>query len=242
MGRGLSADAAAHYLSDPNSYSDVMWPQLSEGHSVWTDSAENLISNRTGAAGAAVQVAQNAALPVVSYDRIAWQSPDTSPSCYTLKCSGSEVPVRLSPAGMTVSYVRVSGDGVMYAGRDSTSAPWVLYYARPSGERPTLVTPWIDLTPAKDSMSVRRKSSLRLGGVMGDPGGLYLAGRTIKLQISADYGDTWKTAVTPTTDSHGKVSKKLKLNRRGTFYYRWRSSAGGGYDASNSNTLIVRVR
>ena len=179
---------------------------------------------------------------MVSYDRIAWQSTDASPSCFTLKRGGSEVPVRLSPVGMAVSKVRVSGDGVMYAGRYSSSDPWILYYARPSCELPASVTPWIDLTPAKKSVRIKRKSSLRFGGVMGDPNGRPLARRTIDLQASANYGRTWKIASRLTTDSNGRVSRKLKLNKRGTFYYRWRSSAGGGYYASNSNTIIVRVR
>jgi hypothetical protein len=242
LGRGLSTDAAVHALSDPYPFSDFIEPQLSEGHSVWTDTAGHLISNRTGAAGAEVQVAQDAALPVVSYDRIAWQSTDASPSCYTLVRGGSEVPVRLSPVGMAVSNVQVSGDGVMYAGQYSTSDPLVLYYARPSGELPALVTPWIDLTPEKKSVNIKRKSSLRFGGVMGDPDGSPLARRTIKLQVSSNYGRTWKIVSTLTTGTSGRVSKKLKLNKRGTFYYRWRAPASDGYTASNSNVLIVHVR
>jgi hypothetical protein len=238
LGRGLRADTTAHELSDPHPHSDVITPQLSGTHAVWVDSSGHLFSNWHSVAGEEVQVAQDATTPVVSSDRIAWAGTDSSPGCYTLTRGTSSSSVRLSPAGMTVSGVQISGERIMYAGHYSARDPWVLYYAYPNT---VPVTPWIDLKPSKRSVAVKRNRTLQLTGVMGDPNGIYLK-KPIKLLVSSNYGTTWKTLVTLSTDSRGEVSKKLKLNKRGTFYYRWRAPASDGYTASNSNVLIVHVR
>jgi hypothetical protein len=139
---------------------------------------------------------------------------------------------------MTVSGVQISGERILYAGRYAANDPWVLYYAYPS---PVPITPWIDLKPSKHSVAVKRNRTLQLTGVMGIPDGIWVQ-QPIELLVSSNYGTTWKTLATLSTDSLGKVSKKLKLRKRGTFYYRWHSPASDGYTASNSNVLIVRVR
>ena len=246
LGQTLSIDRTAHEVADPYPYADVVSPQISEGHAVWVDSQGHLFSNLTGAAGADVQVAQDATQPVISWDRIAWAGTSADPGCFTLKRGVDDNPVRLSPQGMAATAVRASGDGIVFAGRFSASDPWTLYLAAPDmGSAPDPVTPWIDMKPSAAGLTLRRshgKATYTFSAVIGDPDGVYLSGMSIRLQVSRNYGNSWSTVSQLTTDSNGRASKRLSFTKAGTYYYRWRAPAQGSYTASNSNVIAVHVR
>ena len=104
------------------------------------------------------------------------------------------------------------------------------------------ITPLLVKSPGGAAYTLVRKGGVALwtfSATLRTSAGAPIASRRVYLQRSAN-GLTWTNAYTHTTNSSGKVSRRLAFKVKGTTYWRWSSPANATYSAKTcSKTKIV---